>query len=51
MEDTTTPVEENKTHRFTKKLAAKIAAGSLAFVGVCALGYKIVKSDSPTTTD
>lgn len=50
MEDeTNTNVEDQKTTRFTKKFAAKIAAGVVAFGGICALGYGIAKSGQKTT--
>jgi hypothetical protein len=46
--DNANTVDETKTPRFTKKFAAKIAAGVLAFGGVCALGYGIAKSGHNT---
>lgn len=49
--DNETNVEDHKNHRFTKKFAAKIAAGVVAFGGICALGYGIAKSGQKTTTD
>ncbi len=47
--ETNTNVEEPKTNRLTKKLAVKIAAGALAFGGICALAVGVAKSGHKTT--
>lgn len=47
--ETTTTVEDDKKPRINKMLAAKIAAGTLAFGTVCALAVGIVKSGHNTT--
>lgn len=47
--ETNTVVEETQKPRMTKKLAVKIAAGALAFGGVCALAIGVAKSGHKTT--